>query len=189
MIDFDIGQLAPRFLMDDRNGRAMARAMEAGMMAALEVVRRGVELVIDVQSMPEWRLDELAWELNTPWYIHDAGIDAKRSAILRGENVNRRLGTPWAVETVAGMYFGASEVQEWHDYDGEPFHFQVLTGNLNAATLHSVVFRELVERTKNARSVFDGVIVNPRTPTLEMWAGMLGRAVWRVKIPQMEVFE
>ena len=182
MIDFRIEEMAPRFLLSDTNGRAMAKAMEAGMKMALEVARRGVEILLDVQAMPEWRLDELAWELNTPWYIHDAGVAAKRSAIQRGESINRRLGTPWAVERVAEMYFGQALVEEWQEYGGEPYHFRVKTANLSAAVANSDIIRELVERTKNLRSVYDGVLANPQAPATSVYVGTLIQTTWKITL-------
>lgn len=183
MMVFRVEHLVPRFLRNDKNGRAMAKALEAALKYALEAFQRGVDLLTDVDTMPEWRLDELAWELNTPWYVHSAGVSAKRSAILSGESVNRRLGTPWAVATVAKMYFGSSSVIEWQEYDGEPFHFQVTTSNLSAVTNNSAIFRELILRTKNARSVFDGVIVNPSAPNPVLYAGYAMQTVRKMTLP------
>lgn len=63
MTDVLLGHLFPRFLLEDRNGRAMAEAIRAALTLLCGTARQGLSTVTDVKSMPEWRLDEMAWEL------------------------------------------------------------------------------------------------------------------------------
>ena len=61
MINFSIHQLFPDFILEDKNGFAMAKAIEKMLQIMCDTVRNGVDTVKDVEKMPEWRLDELAW--------------------------------------------------------------------------------------------------------------------------------
>ena len=77
MIDFSIMQLFPDFLLADKNGFAMAKAIEKALQIMCDTVQTGVDTVQNVDKMPEWRLDEMAWELGC-LYDYNASIDAKR---------------------------------------------------------------------------------------------------------------
>ena len=61
-MDVNITRLFPSFLLDDRNGYAMAKAIERMLNILLETIQTGLSCVKNIDSMPEWRLDELAWE-------------------------------------------------------------------------------------------------------------------------------
>ena len=66
MFDFRIEDLLPAFLLADRNGYAMAKAVEAALKIMCSTVQTGLDIVKDVEQMPEWRLDEMAWEMGSP---------------------------------------------------------------------------------------------------------------------------
>jgi len=187
MIEIDIRDLVPRFLMADRTGRALAMAIERAFRIADGAVTAGVDITLRVDSMPEWRLDEMARELNVPWYVPGSGIETKRGAIRSALAVYRRLGTPWAVVTVAEMYFGSSTVEEWWEYGGEPYHYRVKTANLDAVTANMAVFRELIRRTENLRSVFDGVYADPSLPSHGAWAGFVTQTMIKRTVPMKGV--
>lgn len=59
----ELSDFFPRFLLNDKNGYALACALLRGMTLMQETVDAGVACVQDVNAMPEWRLDEMAWEL------------------------------------------------------------------------------------------------------------------------------
>ena len=168
-------------LRSDRTAGAIADAVTPALLEFLASVRRA-RLLPNVAELPGHILDELANDLNAPWYSRGVSLAAKRELIRTSDMINMRLGTPWAVRTVAETYFGFSEVQEWWEYGAEPYHFRISTANIGAVTVNSAIFRELIERTKNVRSVFDGIIVNPSVPSYEAFAGAAVQTVWRITI-------
>lgn len=178
----ELAELLSAPLRDDETGVAIAKSVTPALRAFLSAVRN-ISLLGNVRNLPDRILDELAWELNVPWYDAGVGPAVKREAIRSSDRVNMRLGTPWAVATVAAMYFGASQVEEWWEYGADPYHFRVRTANLAAATNNSALFRELVRRTKNVRSVFDGVIVNPSAPNPVLYAGYAIQTVRKMTVP------
>lgn len=149
----------------------------------------GVPLILpNAQALPEAVLDELASELLIRWYDYSAGIQLKRDLVARSESVHRRMGTPNAIEQVASAYFGPSTVEEWYEYDGEPYHFRVRTPNMEAATDKNTAFRHVVERTQNLRSVFDGVQIDAEIPTVRVYVAMVVQSAMHIIIPtQKEV--
>lgn len=150
----EMEQLLPEFLRQDRNGAALGAAIEKGLNLFLEAIQAGLELTLDPEKMPEWRLDEMAWELGC-LYDYRAELPQKRRIIRDAVPLYAVFGTPDAIYKYLGSYFDRVEVEENWLYGGEDFHFRVsITGGVDARKLTWV--REAVEKTKNVRSVFDG---------------------------------
>jgi len=156
MKNYNIQDLMPKFIWGDRNGRAIALAIDAAVKYACRIIERGEAIITDIDAMPGWRLDELAREMGIDWYFPEAGDAQKREIIRSAYYVHARLGTPWAIETVARAYFGDAEVEEWPEYGVDPYHFRVSTGNVKDGSRQAELFNLLVDRLKNVRSVYDG---------------------------------
>ena len=148
-------QLWPKFLREDRNGNAMIAAMEAAMNILLTGAQNGAAYVTDIEKMPEWRLDEMAWELNALWYDYDAGEEDKREQIRTATAFYNRIGTKSAVKSTIAAVFGDGTVQEWWEYDGTPYHYKVTTTDTEAMTTKRKKFMDLLSAVVNLRSVLD----------------------------------
>ena len=161
MIDFRIEQLIPTFLLEDKNGYALAKAIEAALKYMLAHVREGVDTIQNVEKMPEWRLDELAEELNC-LYDCRADIEAKRRWISSATPLFYAYGTPQAVYNYLEGYFDEVELEENWQYAGKPYRFRVtVSGEWNAE--NEAWLRRAVQAAKNARSVLDNVAVGSGT--------------------------
>lgn len=156
-LQFDITKLVPKFIMNDRNGYAIAKAIEAALLYFSSRAKAGLAAITDTENMPEWRLDEMAWELDVGWYDYSADIETKRAVIAGAEEFYNRLGTPSAVESAISATFDQGAVSEWFEYGGEPYHFQVRTSDVTLLTTKRAKFFSLLEQTKNVRSVLDNV--------------------------------
>ena len=86
----DIARLVPRFILYDRSGYAMAKALEAGLMAFDRVIGDGVNCLLKISEMPEWRLDEMAWEYGC-LYDEAAPVEVKRQWIENAVPMNSIL--------------------------------------------------------------------------------------------------
>ena len=157
MITFSIKQLFPAFILADPNGYALARAIEAGMNYFLARIREGLEILTDADKMPEWRLDELAWEYNVTWYDSTATLEEKRQTIKDARDIYARLGTPDAVVKAVNGVFGYGRIEEWWEYDGDPFHFRVYSNDASAMAENYRRFTAIINVVKNVRSYLDGV--------------------------------
>lgn len=155
MFEFDIAQLFPRFVLNDTNGYALARAIEAALKYFLEKCQEGLDCVLDVDKMPEWRLDEMAWELNC-LYDFNAGIEAKRIWIKNAIPYYRLFGTPQAVYQFLSGYFDEVELEENWNYGADPFHFRVTVEGTWTPENESWA-RRAIEAAKNVRSVLDAL--------------------------------
>lgn len=153
MITYDIYQIFPNFILKDKTGYAMAKALEAGINYFLTKCRDGLDTLQNVDRMPEWRLDEMAWEYNIP-YDYQADVEQKREWVRKAIPMYRILGTKQAIIQYLQGYFGEVEVQENWEYSGDPFHFRVTVGG--EWTPHTEQWtRDAVDRVKSIRSVLD----------------------------------
>lgn len=150
----DITPLIPSFLLADRNGYALAKAIERAATILTDTIQTGVETVLDVEKMPEWRLDEMAWEYNC-LYDYNADIEAKRHWIRDATPLYAALGTPKAARSFMDGYFGSSAtLEENWQYGGEPYHFRLrFTDTFLPENAKEAV--ATIENVKNVRSVLD----------------------------------
>ena len=156
MIEFDIRDYTPRFLWNDKTGRALAKAIEAGLKYCLARCQEGIDCIIDVEKMPEWRLDELAREYNIPYdYAVDAAV--KREWIGSAYALSRLYGTSDGIDRFMRAYYNGAIVEENWDYGGEPFHFRlVFPGGWTPERIAWA--NRTVPYVKNVRSVLDGYV-------------------------------
>lgn len=112
MLTFDIERIVPRFIRNDRNGYAMMKAIEAALKYFCEVCGSGIDCYRDSDRMPEWRLDEMAWEHGAVWYDSTTGIEEKRNQVKSIHEVFRSLGTYDGVKRAIESVFGACEIIE-----------------------------------------------------------------------------
>ena len=158
MIQFNIYQIFPNFILKDKNGYAMAKALEAGMNYFLNRTKIALETLQDVDKMPEWRLDEMAWEYNC-LYDYNADIDAKRGWIKNALSYYLKHGTAEGIRQYLGSYFGEASVIEWFDGGLDPCKFDVTVTGLRTDENEAWI-RAAIEKAKNVRSILRNIIFN-----------------------------
>lgn len=160
-MNFQIEELAPKFLLADRNGYALAKAIEKGLTAMCAVVQNGLDTVLDTNKMPEWRLDEMAWELGI-LYDYGAALEEKRRWIREATPMFAAYGTPQAIYDYLLGVFEMVVVQESWEYGAAPFTFRVLVSGEYTAANEAWALKA-IQQTKNARSVLDMMVfVQPK---------------------------
>lgn len=157
---FDLKRIVPRFILRDSNGYAMAKAIEAALKFFLEKSQEGLDTLQNVDKMPEWRLDEMAWEMNC-LYDETAELEMKREWIRNAIPLYSIWGTKASILEYLKGYFGEIEVQENWEYEGDPFHFRVTVGG-EWTPENEAWARRAVERAKNVRSVLDDMRIGCR---------------------------
>lgn len=157
MIDFSIHQLFPDFILADKNGYAIAKAIEKALQIMCETVQTGKDVLKDVDKMPEWRLDEMAWETNC-LYDYNSNIESKRYWIENAKRFDQRLGTAAAIKEYLEGSFSNVQIEEWWQYGGSPYHFRVsCSGDMTSAV--ETWARRAIARAQNVRSVLDGLTI------------------------------
>lgn len=158
MIEIDMRHLVPDFILADKNGAAMAKAMEAAFSVFAETIQDGIDTALNIDLMPEWRLDEMAWELNC-LYDYTATVDEKRAWIKSAASNYEKYGTPSAIISYLSGVFGYVTVEENWKYGGQPYHFRVNV-NDDLTPEKEAWARRAIQKVKNVRSVLDGVALN-----------------------------
>lgn len=176
---FDLRQIFPRFILRDKNGYAMAKAIEAALNYFLAQSQEGLDTLQDVDKMPEWRLDEMAWEMNC-LYDETAAVEVKREWIRNAIPLYSIWGTKASVLEYLKGYFGEIELEENWQYEGEPFHFRVTVGG-EWTPKNEAWARKAIDRAKNVRSVLDGLRPGCRVIIGFTGSGEIG---WRYRYPE-----
>lgn len=178
--DFDILELLPEWVRDDKDARALS-------IGTNEEVRRAFEqsLILSrwdkIDKLSEEYLDALAIELNIPWYRTNASIETKRRVIKNSDLVHKILGTKRAVELVVKDYFDEGEVREWFEYGGDPYHFRVVSDNSQAVEDNAALFMQLLNTVKRKSAWLDALAVLVEE-TAEVYAGVAYQDVEKITI-------
>lgn len=153
-------RLLPRFILNDKNGYALAKAIERAFELVAQAVNDGIDIIQNPERMPEWRLDEAAREYGILYDYH-ATIEQKRYWIANAIDLYKIYGTPQAIITFMEGMFSTVEVEEnWQYTGGEPFHFRVIVSGDGYDAQKIEWTAKVVAQTKNVRSVLDGVAVD-----------------------------
>lgn len=159
VISFNIERLVPRFILADKNGYALAKAIERAFQIVAEATQRGIEIIQDPRKMPEWRLDELAGELGC-LYDYNGTLEQKRYWIINATYLYSIYGTPQAIYNFLEGYFQIVQVQEFWEYDGDPYHFQVTVSGSDYSAEKIAWAQKAILNVKNVRSVLDSVVID-----------------------------
>lgn len=160
MIAFSIEQLVPQFILNDKNGYALSKAIEKALEIMDATVQAGVDALQDVETMPEWRLDEMAWALGC-LYDYTAEVEEKRRWIRDSTPLFAAYGTAQAIYNYLEGVFDSVDVEENWQYGGDPFHFRVTAVGAWTAAKEAWALRAIAT-TKNVRSVLDNIAVGSK---------------------------
>ena len=154
--DLDFIQLLPVFMKKDPAVQALASVMTQTLADPDEHLKDAATWN-RIEKLSEAELDEMAWELDIDWYDFGSSRKAKIAQVKSAVLIKKRRGTKWAVEQILRNIIGRAWVNEWMDYGGDPYHFEVAIKN-------SVVTQDMygrlvtqIEAAKNVRSILDRI--------------------------------
>lgn len=152
-----MGQL-PAVLYDSRNTFALAEVIAKALESQIGKLPLAV-IYSRIDELPEELLDILARDFSIDWYNYDYPVEAKRNLIKTNYYVHKHLGTRGAVKSAVVSVYPHSDVEEWFQYDGEPYHFRIVleSGWPIVPISNTEVLRE-VYLYKSMRSHLDGII-------------------------------
>lgn len=112
-----------------------------------------------IDELPEDLLDILAYDFKVDWWDANYTLEEKRNTLKESWRVHRMLGTKAAVETAISAIYPDTQVKEWFEYSGDPYHFKLLIDATyeNVDPQKHARVLERVEFYKNLRSVLDEV--------------------------------
>lgn len=161
-ISFDIERLVPAFLLRDKNGYALSKAIETCFQRVAEATEQGIDIIQDPDKMPEWRLDEMAGELGC-LYDYNGTLENKRLWIKNATQLYSTYGTPQAIRNFLEAVFQNVEIEEAWEYGGDPFHFQVTISGPSYSADAIAWAQKAIQAVKSTRSVLDLVTIDSST--------------------------
>lgn len=148
----------PAVLANDENMAALASAVAEVLAARVDEIGR-VSIYAQIDKLPNELLDILAYDFKVDWWDANYTLEEKRQTLKDSWNVHRRLGTKAAVVMAISAIYPDTQVSEWWEYGGDPYHFKLLIDatfeNVDPAQHQRVLDR--VAFYKNLRSVLDEV--------------------------------
>lgn len=112
-----------------------------------------------IDKLPESLLDTLARDFAVDWYDYDYPLATKRRVIKSASYIHRHRGTVGAVLHGIRSIYPGSRVEEWWQYDGEPYHFRVFLdmGGSDISFISTDRVLWAISYYKSLRSYVDGV--------------------------------
>ncbi len=154
----DALRLLPNVLQNDEQMAMLAEAMASDISTELGLCNEAA-IYSRIDELPEELLDILAVDLNVEWYEFDADLTTKRNQITTSWEIHRKLGTAGCLRTVLDTVWDDSDVQEWFEYSGSPYHFRVVVSDTYSAE-NDLRVMKLINSVKSARSVLDSIVYN-----------------------------
>jgi len=112
-----------------------------------------------IESVDEKYLDYMAADCRALFYNSSLAPDVKRKLIANSQYWYMKLGTLAAMEEMLNIVFQCTEakIEEWYDYSGDAFRFRVAVPQITDMEISE--FFKYINEVKNARSIFDGLIL------------------------------
>lgn len=154
-----LAELLPEPLRRDKAFRDAAEALDSEL-RAVTTAARAMDVWSRLDDLREPFLSHLAAELHADLWDPKWSEEQKRQAIRDSLAVHRTKGTPWAVERLLTP-LAEVEMQEWFEYNGEPYTFRVLVHSTVTEARTYEEISKAVRLGKNLRSSFS-VIRVPR---------------------------
>ena len=153
-----LNRFLPAFLRQDKTAEGFCYALERQLKKIVSVTP-AVSLYANLENLDEKVLDALAFQYHIPEYMTNFSVEQKQK-LLRGCLHSHQLrGTVAAVEQVVEKIFGFGYVEEWFEYNGQPYRFKVHTANPSVEDDMVAEFERILEATQNIRSVLEQVVV------------------------------
>jgi phage tail P2-like protein len=144
LFDVDFTRMLPPPLKTDEAMLTLAKTIAAELQNTAHLSRRNI-IYANFDELPESLVDILAYDFHVDWYEYDYPLDAKRQLVKDSVRAHKRLGTVYAIKTAIGSVYPNTEIEEWFQYDGEPFHFRIILDvtHSKATAQYSQIIRTL----------------------------------------------
>lgn len=116
-------------------------------------------IIANFDKMPEEVVDLLAWQWHVDYYDSTADVETKRTLVRESLEVHRHKGTKYAVNMVLSAISEGYHIEEWFEYGGEPYHFNIIEANGDLIDYSETEIIKAVKESKNTRSWIDGIRV------------------------------
>lgn len=150
--------IVPPALTNDTSIMALSEVGAEALAARLAEIDR-VRVISNIDGLEEAVLDILAYDFKVDWWDPEYTLEEKRQTLKDSWRVHKLLGTKAAVVRAISAIYPRTQVLEWFEYGGEPYHFR-LDINITNDSIDSDKQRRVLQRLnyyKSLRSHNDGV--------------------------------
>jgi len=154
-------ELFPPNLREDKNIQAFAEILDR-VFSELTEEELNKLFVYAIDSQPEEVLDWLAWQFHVEGYELAQTIEERRNLVKNAIELHRYKGTKYAVEGVLKTLNLAGKVEEWFEYNGDPYRFKVEVSSPSRQITPELRDRliQLINEYKNERSWLDEILLS-----------------------------
>lgn len=152
-----------------------------------KVDRAAVYAGIDI--LPEQIVDLLAEELRAQYYDTALPVEDKRKAVKKALLWHCRAGTVSAVKELTNLVWrsDSATVQEWFEYDSDPYLFRILLGTDMSIEEDLIdAFLDAIGKVKNTRSHLESITFMRRLDNVlyvgaasRSWGNIIITDVWK----------
>jgi P2-related tail formation protein len=147
-------ELLPPNLRGDPDIVAASSATDGAFREMVDSITK-VLTIADIDHASSDIVDALAVEMRTDFYDQTLPLENRRKLVKNAYLYKFFKGTPYIVQLIISDAFVDTMMHEWFEYDGEPYHFKIITDDDLHDKAASVI--EAVNVAKNVRSWFDGI--------------------------------
>lgn len=164
--------IIPSNIKDDPSVAAAALAIDAELKGITDEIQK-LSIFSRSDEWTEEETDELAWQFHVDFYNPSLPIEQKRELVKNSIAWHRRKGTPSAVEELITTLFGEGKVEEWWEYGGQPYYFQVVTNNPEVTQEKAKEFYRAIDSVKRLTARLEKVIIRQTEDMPLYYAGVL----------------
>lgn len=113
----------------------------------------------NIDNLDESILNELAWQWHVEFYDQNLTVEKKKQLVKNAIRWHCIKGTPAAVEELTSAAFDESRVEEWFEYNGDPYKFRIVTTDRVTESEKLQKLSEAINTVKNARSYLEGFFI------------------------------
>lgn len=152
--DVTLLELLPENLRSDPDIIAASQGVDAEFRALTDSIQNCLTIA-DVDNAGSEVVDNLAGEMNVDFYDQAFPLDKRKELVKNGYLYKYSKGTAYAVKQIVTDAFDHTEVQEWFQYDGEPYYFKISTETALPSENKISDVVQAVNSVKNARSTLE----------------------------------
>ncbi|WP_058953153.1 phage tail protein I [Clostridium tyrobutyricum] len=122
--NIDLFALQTTYMKKDSTTKALCKALNPYFIKLSQDVKLAL-IYSRIDELDVQAVDELAWQMHVDFYDYTLSIESKRRLVKSSLEWHKIKGTPEAVEKASSSVFGNSKLEEWFEYEGEPFFFRM----------------------------------------------------------------
>ena len=149
-------KILPKNISADNNIQELSSVLDDELQKICKIVDN-LNLIDKIDVLPEEIVNLLAWQWHVDYYDNTLPLQNKRRLVKESIRVHKTKGTAWAVENVVKSALGDSRIEEWYEYEGEPYHFRIICNKNTVGNISGSKVIEAINSVKNVRSHLDEV--------------------------------